>query len=242
MGKFSRHYYYKRKACNDTSFYVVPFMDMHAELTPNHFLSLDSFILKWLDCLNRASKDFEVKCKEIWEIVLTKCMFEYDFYGALPEDSLHYYVNFSSDEEVSAILTRFQSLHSTAMMNAEALRKLVRKFDKRTMKEGNKIDDKKHSMTRRLLPHLFSSNFMVAISNLVTTIAFLQEKLDISENESSQSTIRTSYSTIDEEVIMNRAEELDWFHENIQNLTPLDLSSLVAHRGFHNGKILTVIF
>ena len=219
MGKFSRHYYYKRKACDDKSFYVVPFMDMHAELTPNHFLNSESFALKWLDCLNRASKDFEVKCKDIWEKVLTKCMFEYDFFGALPEDALQYYVNYSSDEEVSTLLTSFQSLHSTAMMNAEALRKLVRKFDKRI----------KCCMTGRLLPHLFASNFMIAMGNLVTTIAYLQEKLDIVESQPS-----ITYSSIDEEVIMNRAEELDWFHENIQNLTPLDLSSIVSHRGFHN--------
>jgi len=209
-------------------------MDMHAELTPNFFLNRESFVLKWLDCLNRASKDFEIRFKELWENVLIKCMSEYDFYGALPEDALQYYVNFSSDEEVSTLLTNFQSLHSTAMMNAESLRKLVRKFDKRNIKEGKKLEDKKHSMTWRLLPHLFASNFMVAMSNLVTTIAYLQEKLEISENDSSQSTIRTSYSSIDDEVIMNRAEELDWFHENVQNLTPLDLSSLVSHRGFHN--------
>jgi len=209
-------------------------MDMHATLTPSFFPNRESFVLKWLDCLNRASKDFEIKSKEIWESVLIKCMFEYDFYGALPEDALQYYVNFSSDEEVSTLLTSFQSLHSTAMMNAESLRKLVRKFDKRNIKEGKKLEDKKHSMTWRLLPHLFTSNFMVAMNNLVTTIAFMQENLQISENDCSQSTIRSSYSSIDEEVTMNRAEELDWFHENVQNLTPLDLSSLVSHRGFHN--------
>lgn len=129
-----------------------------------------------------------------------------------------------------------KKLHSTAAMNCEGLRKLVKKFDKGALARG---DDQ---LTSTLLHELYSASFS-SFTSLDGYIELLRESLIVEseddEDEDSDNEIysyqnkSTLTSYHDGAAVKRRAEEQSWLNATLSSIPPKSLSALVAHRGFH---------
>jgi hypothetical protein len=95
-----------------------------------HFFA-NRFQTEWRIALKRASKDFERAMKLFWSTVFTavdaKNHEEEAVRGALPDAALQMYVAAVTLEEAMELLSFLKDIHATALINAEALRKLVKK-------------------------------------------------------------------------------------------------------------------
>ena len=72
-----------------------------------------------------------------------------------------------------------KDIHATALINAEALRKLVKKFDKMHYK----LDSHSYLLSAKLLPEVYASNFTGALASLEAGLAVLRMLLQIDEDD-----------------------------------------------------------
>lgn len=143
--------------------------------------------------------------------------------GALPKDVLTKYVK-SGCAGVSCIVYRFVSLERISLLNSEALRKLIRKFDKQTGKITQSIS---------MLPALYSSSLALGLPHLSEIIETLRKLIE-TEDQLMQSDISTDTLSSQDAATTRRADEIEWFRDNVKSLHNSDFNTLVAHRGFHN--------
>lgn len=99
--------------------------------------------------------------------------------GALPDAALQMYVGVVPPEMAHEMFAFLKDIHSTALINAEALRKLVKKFDKIHHK------GRPHSslLSVNLLPEVYASNFTGSLASLESGLALLRVLLNIEEGD-----------------------------------------------------------
>lgn len=183
------------------------------------------------------------RIKEFWKRVFDDILGSPSFTRVVGDD----YRGIQRDEAVALscslsgarsreLFSILKKLHSTAAMNCEGLRKLVKKFDKGALARGDE------QLTSSLLYELYSASFSSYLS-LDSYIEVFRDSLVVSddedEEEDSDNEIisyqdkSTLVSHHDSAAVKRRAEENAWLTSMVANIPPMELSAIVAHRGFH---------
>ncbi|KAL7462621.1 hypothetical protein ACHAXS_003001 [Conticribra weissflogii] len=119
--------------------------------------------------------------------------------GALPDAALQMYVSSVPSSEAQELFSFLKDIHATALINAEALRKLVKKFDKLHNQRQKNNKNGKHTqqgqnhghvenyyyemLSTTLLPEVYSSNFTMALASLEAGLTLLRVLLNIDDDE-----------------------------------------------------------
>ena len=183
-----------------------------------------------MDFISCFGSDFTFRLNTLWADTLSELQedenvsFEiHSIAGALPKEVLAMYVK-NGCSGVSCIVYRFVSLERIALLNSEALRKLIRKFDKQTGQVNRSIN---------MLPALYSSSLALGLPHLLDAIGVLRELIDIEEHRM-QSDVSSDTLSSQDATLSRRADEIEWLRDNVKSLSSSDLTAVVAHRGFHN--------
>eukprot|EP00804_Cyclotella_cryptica_P001430 CCRYP_003681-RB/>CCRYP_003681-RB protein AED:0.05 eAED:0.05 QI:89/1/1/1/0.66/0.5/4/1024/828 len=228
-----------------------------------HFFA-NRFQTEWRIALKRASVDFERAMKLFWGEVFDAITSnssateaeEEAVRGVMPDAALQIYVAKVSSREAQELLSFLKDIHATALINAEALRKLVKKFDK--LHRGMKAS---YRLSGKLLPEVYSSNFTVALPSLEAGLTILRVLLGNEEDDGDEYTpdedvrIRRlammdgdskdmaalmnggyfrNNKDVDAHLVKKRKEELIWLKTMVESIDPVYIPFLVAHRGFHS--------
>lgn len=115
---------------------------------------------KWREALESASTSFLHATTAWWQQIFIAISHLDESRGALPEVALRLFISVADEDELQELLSATkQELHSTSLTNAEALRKLVKKFDKEHC-------DNTERLSPMLLPQVYSANFVIGQSTL----------------------------------------------------------------------------
>ena len=109
--------------------------------------------------------------------------------GALPDAALQSYVMAVPSERAHETFSFLKDIHATALINAEALRKLVKKFDKKMQHltattTSNQQHASSYLLSAVLLPEVYASNFTGSLASLEGGLALLRVLLNIEEDDS----------------------------------------------------------
>jgi len=233
-----------------------------------HFFA-NRFETEWRIALKRASADFERAMGLFWNEVFQGIIqhMEEDgeddaIRGALPDAALQLYVSVAPADEAQNLFNFLKDIHATALINAEALRKLTKKFDKHHIDKIRTIDNNVYSLSAKLLPEVYASNFTVGLASVDAGLTLLRAFLNIDEEESlgdgeelrankhlkklttmdidsrELAVLSGGYfgnkKDLDAELVKKRKEELEWLRNMVEEIDPVYVPSLVGHRGFHN--------
>eukprot|EP00585_Thalassiosira_rotula_P012941 CAMPEP_0196132160 /NCGR_PEP_ID=MMETSP0910-20130528/1887_1 /TAXON_ID=49265 /ORGANISM="Thalassiosira rotula, Strain GSO102" /LENGTH=970 /DNA_ID=CAMNT_0041391727 /DNA_START=51 /DNA_END=2963 /DNA_ORIENTATION=- len=165
--------------------------DHYREVLNLEFLG-DRFKSEWRMALKRAAGDFDRAMQLFWSEVFEGITsynpngvdeqkedtneYEDVIRGALPDAALQMYVSAVPPERAQETFSFLKDIHSTALINAEALRKLVKKFDKLYRKNTSLL-------STILLPEVYSSNFTGSLASLEAGLALLRVLLNIEEGD-----------------------------------------------------------
>ncbi|KAL7546480.1 hypothetical protein ACHAWF_009814 [Thalassiosira exigua] len=237
MVKFGRHLQFYLESDGKESGrepFIVPYTDIRETIGQ----SREHFCHAWQMSLKSASDEYTSGVKYLWERVfhdLFRLTEGQEIRGMPLDGAIKLYVSTMDEKHSSNLFTILKKIHSSASINSEALRKLVKKFDKGAGARGEDI------LTTSLIPELYCSALM-AYPTLEGNIETLRESLTVKEDEiesldedSAIHSIRkhATLSTQDNNAVKRRADELSWLHNTVSNIPHSELSSLVAHRGFH---------
>jgi len=150
------------------------------------------FKTEWRISLKRAAGDFDRAMQLFWSEVFEGVTsynpngvdehkeetneHEDIIRGALPDAALQMYVSVVPPERAQETFSFLKDIHSTALINAEALRKLVKKFDKLYRKNLSLL-------STILLPEVYASNFTGSLASLEAGLALLRVLLNIEEGD-----------------------------------------------------------
>ncbi|KAL7520804.1 hypothetical protein ACHAWX_005507 [Stephanocyclus meneghinianus] len=237
--------------------------DENESVVDAHFFA-NRFQTEWRAALKRASVDFERAMKLFWgevfdAIASNSSMTEADeeaVRGVMPDAALQIYVSKVSSRDAQELLSFLKDIHATALINAEALRKLVKKFDK--LHRGMKAS---YRLSGKLLPEVYSSNFTVALPSLEAGLTILRVLLGNEEDDGDEYTpdedvrmkrlammdgdskdmaalMNGGYfrntKDVDAQLVKKRKDELIWLKAMVESIDPVYIPFLVAHRGFHS--------
>jgi len=240
-------------------------LDEHATA---HFFA-NRFETEWRIALKRASADFERAMGLFWTEVFQGIIQHKDedeegdvIRGALPDAALQMFVSVAPAEDAQNLFNFLKDIHATALINAEALRKLTKKFDKHHIDKIRVNGNNLHSLSAKLLPEVYASNFTVGLASVDAGLTLLRVFLNIDEEESlgdgeelkankhlkklttmdidsrDLAVLSGGYfgskKDLDAELVKRRKEELEWLRNMVQEIDPIYVPSLVGHRGFHN--------
>ena len=156
MVKFGRHlqfYLECDELTNDSSkSFIVPYKDIRGAIGE----SQQEFQITWTEALEAASDDYTNRIKSLWKQIFADLFMlsrqDENMLRGLPhEDAVQLYLDTMGEKKSRDLLATIKKLHSNASMNLEALRKLVKKYDKQATARGDDI------LTTILLPELYSS-------------------------------------------------------------------------------------
>jgi len=235
MGRFGRHSAVissddVRNFCVLEQYYSVPYNAIAEKIKAK--MSLEEFQEMWEDAFNAVIKDFDMKLAKLWDDMLKKIQKD-GFHveagqsgGLTTAEILTSYVEFGY-EDVSCIKHSFNSLYEMANSNSEALRRLIKKFDKQTGMMTQSV---------RMLPRLYGASFTIGQEYLASIMDSLDLLLvDADDDDLSIDSTKSIASNNDTTAQM--ADELEWLRDNAsKEMTKEDLESIVAHRGFHNNN------
>jgi hypothetical protein len=244
---------------------VIAITDSYDEdsVADAHFFS-NRFSTEWRLALKRASVDFERAMNLFWcevfdAITSNESQTEAEeeaVRGALPDAALQIYVSSVPSKEAQELLSYLKDIHATALINAEALRKLVKKYDK--LFKGDKSI---YRLSGKLLPEVYSSNFTVALPSLEAGLTILRVLLGYEEEDGDEynpdedermkrlalmdgdlketaALMKGGYfqnnKDVDAQLVKKRKDELIWLRNLVENIDPVYIPFLVAHRGFHS--------
>jgi hypothetical protein len=154
--------------------------------------------------------------------------------GLKLDEAVSLYVATMDESRSRDLFTSMKKVYAAASMNFEALRKLVKKFDKGALARGDDM------LTATLLPELYSAGLMAypTLEGHIETLrdSFLSMK-DEEETELEEDSImysirqKASLATKDRFDVQRRAGELSWLRDMLAKIPPNELPRLVAHRG-----------
>eukprot|EP00560_Eucampia_antarctica_P004360 CAMPEP_0197841506 /NCGR_PEP_ID=MMETSP1437-20131217/46221_1 /TAXON_ID=49252 ORGANISM="Eucampia antarctica, Strain CCMP1452" /NCGR_SAMPLE_ID=MMETSP1437 /ASSEMBLY_ACC=CAM_ASM_001096 /LENGTH=523 /DNA_ID=CAMNT_0043451279 /DNA_START=78 /DNA_END=1649 /DNA_ORIENTATION=+ len=250
MVKFGRHvqFFLEYEHHTDVDHYVIPYNEVCDLIEISSVCTKGSFSDKWRECIHLASTDFMESTRLMWSNIF-KILLDSDAEesrGAPIDTALSLYVESVPLRESQDLLVSLKSIHSSAALNSEALRKLVKKYDKKV----NNNSKSESSLTAVMLPELYSSVLTTGIATSIATINMLRELIstsmedqssdDSEEKKASENKLKRSRSKEllhtfqDEEQVERRAAEIEWLYETVSSIPPTSLVHAVAHRGFHN--------
>ena len=270
MVKFGRHLqFYLECEHPETTHYIVPYStirdDMNNKSTNTMVVTTthssddnndngdDNFQTRWYTALQSASDDFRDSTRQVWRIMYDAISSIPQARGATLDVAVKLYASTSvvdiSDSQ--DMLVSLKGIHSTACVNAEALRKLVKKFDKQQQQAHQQQQQQQNEpnykpLSTVLLPELYTANFAIGQETLQSAISVLREELDeYSVSDGNDNNLvwgeekKNEYSNSDQEreedyMVGRRAEELAWLQNMVKQIPESDLKYAVAHRGFHN--------
>lgn len=197
----------------------------------------DKFEQEWQIALKNASKDFGTSMVNLWQkvfdgIIKLNPKHGDEIRGALPDTALRTYLSLSTMEDAQELLSMVKQIYNTALTNSEALRKLVKKFDKQ---HGQ-------NLSHRLLSQVYGSNFTTGQSTLQAGISLIRASLGLDEGYDSDSDDDGSVASVGkisktsnhDYRVQKRQRELDWLKRLVTEIPQDEIGSLIAHRGFHN--------
>ncbi len=154
--------------------------------------------------------------------------------GLKLDEAVSLYVSTMDESRSRDLFTTMKKVYAAASMNFEALRKLVKKFDKGALARGDDM------LTSKLLPELYSAG-LIAYPTLECHIETLRDSFlstkDEEETELEEDSImysirqKASLSTKDSFDVKRRAGELSWLRDVLAKISPNEIPRLVAHRG-----------
>ena len=145
--------------------------------------------------------------------------------GALPDDALRLFLAASGVEAAEELLFRVKRIYNVALTNAEALRKLVKKFDKQHGAE----------LSAEMLPEVYGANFTVGQATLQAGISLIRASLGADGGDDDVGSVSSEGSFHDLNAsVLRRKAELDWLRGVVAALGSAEAACLVAHRGFHS--------
>ena len=246
MVKFGRHlqFYLECEEPHREGQYIVPYNQLRDQIFSNKSPEDASiaFEVEWRQALHLASQDFNKSTTYSWRSVFEGISDLPQARGAELSTALKLYVATVGISISRDMLVFLKSIRSNATVNSEALRKLVKKFDKNT-------DTK---LSARLLPELYATAFTMGQNSLDLAIDVLRELLEdgsnyCSDHDESDSELEVEprckssvrhlkYSwneTKEDQVVSRRADEVRWLQRTTSTIPPTSLKHIVAHRGFH---------
>ena len=225
-----------------TNLFVVAYNEVK-KLTQDR----EAFIEAWNENLRRASDDFQLAMGRLWETIFEGIHGDEALYiRGMPSGSAwSLYVHQKGVEASQVLLIELTHIHSAALNNAEGLRKLVKKYDKHNENE--------RSLSVRLLPILYSSNFFLGQSSVLDQMTMLRTMLQIvttetkvvsdTEQDSMEDdpedhafipVMRNNSEADHVQSIQRRMTELAWLKRLVCSIPDQHLQRLVSHRGFHH--------
>lgn len=265
MVKFGRHLQFYIEDEGESAHYIIPYNDLRDQVYHQSSSSSETdadnhtFEKTWRKTLELASNDFRESTSSCWKNVFESISKEPNVRGATLNSALVLYTQTVAVSHSQDLLCFLKGIVSSAKLNSEGLRKLVKKFDKQVSPSS--------SLSSILLPELYCSGVFTGIPALETTIETLRGLLDDMSSSSSSDSLRnlddytddenldypieeekkTSFSATntlrrdprydsEESRIGRRADEMQWLRETVQKIPQKVLQHAVAHRGFHNPK------
>eukprot|EP00979_Chaetoceros_neogracilis_P004972 scaffold848_cov236-Chaetoceros_neogracile.AAC.2 len=241
MVKFGRHlqFFLENEEGTECSHYIVPYNELRDDIYANASSNdSESFEIEWKNSLKKASDDFSESTTSCWSSIFEAIQNIPNARGATLESALRFFTPTVGISESRDLLVFLKRIYNTAALNSEALRKLVKKFDK----QGPA------SLSAILLPELYTSNFSIGVQSLDASINILRELLDDLDEFHSDYTTgehnigkhtkprrKMSYDN-EETTIGRRANEMIWLRDTIRQIPEQEIKHAVAHRGFHNPK------
>jgi len=260
MVKFGRHC--RAFAEENPKFYVVPYDDIRnkfienisSDEKENNPIHQQAFTGEWRSCLKLATQDFDERMVSLWTLVFQGCCqsqqqeekdtindsAEEDcetsclepIRGALPDTALRFYLQKSNMDSCNELLNLVKQIYNTALTNAEALRKLVKKFDKQHKKR----------LSFTLLPEVYGASFTVGQATLQAGISLIRANLGLEEgfdeyDDEDETGYVDTYQNAEEhdKTVRRRKEELEWLKRLVSEIVKVgEIDHLVAHRGFHS--------
>uniref|UniRef100_A0A7S4JI01 GP-PDE domain-containing protein n=1 Tax=Odontella aurita TaxID=265563 RepID=A0A7S4JI01_9STRA len=192
------------------------------KLESDFYFATQRFRTEWRSCLALAADDFEKSTRNFWRGVFgaviaasersgveTPRIYQDTIRGCLPDTALRLFLAVSTAGETQDTYEHLKDVHSTALVNSEALRKLVKKFDKDvdklcaklskelgTCSQGGEakldgveedgdgpINGRAFHLSGELLPEIYSSNFNVGLPTVESGLALVRAHLGLDEEE-----------------------------------------------------------
>ena len=231
MVKFGRHLEAFLAENQGSNLYVVPYCEIRCHLVETESADSQVFTSEWTCCLEKAKADFDQAMETLLQIVFEGFSTDTVSRGASPDTAFRIFLSLASVEESQELLLHVKYTCEISLTNAEALRKLVKKFDKR------------HAQTLSLshLPTLYAANFTVGQPTLEDGLLMLREALDTDFDEDEPQPHENANSLTvgrrgqqHDSAVHRRREELAWLRELVQSIPSSEIQHIVAHRGFHN--------
>ena len=110
-----------------------------------------------------------------------------------------------------------KGIHSAALINAEALRKLVKKFDKMHYR----LDRRSRLLSAELLPLVYASNFTGSLASLEAGLALLRVLLGIEEEEEDNPDVGMAVGERGDTEESKRLQKLATFDDEMRHLAVL---------------------
>jgi hypothetical protein len=186
MVKFGRHTkFFLEHEHRDGSF-VVPYNEVKSEIEEDTVeLSSQDFVDKWTSFLDQARAEFDSSLQHTWQRIFAVLHEQEEARGAPPEKALLLFTQHAPlVETIHEVLDLFKSIHATALINTESLRKLVKKFDKHQLQKNPQMDSSSCSsilLSCQLLPQVYAANFVVGLSTLQQAVEVLRSELGLGE-------------------------------------------------------------
>lgn len=219
----------------NTGLYLVPYNDIKEYTRLDESQAKASrrvFEAKWRTSLDQAVASFQNGVTTLWQDIFVKINFhdEEESRGAQPGIAIGLYAEASGAEATRELLVRFKQIREAAYQNSEALRKLVKKFDKNYPVPGNPLSPV-------LVPLVYAANFTIGQLAFEEAIGMLRTLLEGDENASqSRNEVDVLESSHHSSMVEGRQTELDWLTKLTASMDQFELSRLVAHRGFHSVR------
>lgn len=161
MVKFGRHLQFLRSE-QRTPAYLVEYKRLGALLQQEA-----AFCAAWRDALKTAAAAYSGTSASLWQRVLSgiseaQAADEDELRGARPLAALRAYHALLGGDEAQKVVDEFVDCRSAAVTNSEALRKLVKKYDKEVAKDTEAPPDRAR-LSGSLLPELYSSALAAAV-------------------------------------------------------------------------------
>jgi hypothetical protein len=177
--------------------YLVPYDEIKGLI----FEAPEKFPEAWQIALKSAKDKFKKDRKALWQGIFDKIAAEAEaenVRGAHPGNALHLFVDNVHPNDARELLVRMRQTNQTGFANSEALRKLVKKYDKHL-----------GGLSKTLLPVLYTSSLYAGQEMMQSSIALLRDLLDESSTEF-QSLIKKDSEAFHERSIEDRMEEIEW--------------------------------
>jgi hypothetical protein len=261
MVKFGKHQqFFLEHELQDSSLYTVPYNEFKHSNIPakdgdgameglSRDETKDNFLREWRVCLEKCQEDFASSTKDFWASIFEGIAELPEARGALPDHALHLYLNLLDEDQAHELHALLKAMHATALLNSEALRKLVKKYDKSC---GT-------NLSTTLLPEIYCSNFTIGQNVLESGLVVIRRYLGLDGEDDDDEAVHETKSRLerlsidlddptfdgflpmskkdsDAALIDKRNNELNWLRSFTKSFDPNLIGCLVGHRGFHSVK------